>query len=130
MVKNGAPPDKFLVLHSLSPIKSHGFTSRIEFLGLSLFCYWYYLTFLEKIWTLLNFCHSSKYFTRFDTYPCIGLPLISSNKQKNLYFPSFYRQQEVYRGLHLREGFYVSFPNLQSPKASSSGIYPQDCVKI
>ena len=31
MMKSGAPPDKFRVLHRRLPIEFHGFTSRIDF---------------------------------------------------------------------------------------------------
>ena len=31
MMKNGAPPDKFGVLHCLLSIEFHGFTSTIDF---------------------------------------------------------------------------------------------------
>ena len=45
MMKSGAPPDKVGVLSRLLPIEFHGFTSRIDFEGLSLFGYWSYLNF-------------------------------------------------------------------------------------
>ena len=35
LMKYGAQPDKVGVLHHLLPIEFHGFTSRIDFLGLS-----------------------------------------------------------------------------------------------
>ena len=54
MVKSGAPPDKFGVPHRLLPVEFHGFTSRIDFIGLSLFRSWYYLNFLEKVRVPLN----------------------------------------------------------------------------
>ena len=50
MMKSRAPPDKIGVLHCLLPIEFHGFTSRIDFTGLSLFVSWYYLNFLEGVW--------------------------------------------------------------------------------
>ena len=45
MMKSGAPPDKFRVLHRLFHIEFHGFTGRIDFQGLSLFRSWSYLNF-------------------------------------------------------------------------------------
>ena len=46
IVKSGAPPDKVGVMYPLLPIEFHGFTSRIDFLGLSLFGSLSYLNFL------------------------------------------------------------------------------------
>ena len=49
MMKCGAPPEIAGVLYRLLPIESHGFTNRIDFLGLSLFGSWSYLNFLETV---------------------------------------------------------------------------------
>ena len=47
MMKSGAPRDKVGVLYHLLSIEFHGFTSRIDFEGLSLFSSWFYLNFLR-----------------------------------------------------------------------------------
>ena len=52
MMKNGAPPDKFGVLHH---VEFHGFTSKINFRGLSLVGFWYDLDFLEQVLVPLTF---------------------------------------------------------------------------
>ena len=46
MIKSRAPPDKVRVLLRLLPIEFLGFTSRIDFYGLTLFGSWSYLNFL------------------------------------------------------------------------------------
>ena len=48
--ENGAPPALYLVLH----IEFNGFNSRIEVSQLAHFSYRYNLTFLERVWSLLN----------------------------------------------------------------------------
>ena len=51
MMQIGAPSDR--VLYRIFPIDFHGFTSRIDFYGSSLFGSWSYLNFLEKALVLL-----------------------------------------------------------------------------
>ena len=53
MMKGGAPPDKVGVLYCQLPIEFHGFTSIIDFEGLSLFGSWSYLNFSETVWVPL-----------------------------------------------------------------------------
>ena len=43
MMKSGAPPYKVGVLYHMLHIEFHGFTSRTDFEGLSLFSFWSYL---------------------------------------------------------------------------------------
>ena len=52
MMKSGAPPDK--ILYHLLPIESYGFTSRIDFEGLSLFGSRSYLNFFRGGMGLFN----------------------------------------------------------------------------
>ena len=54
MMKSRAPHDKVGVLYPLLPIEFHGFTTRIDFKGLSLFGSWPYLNFLEIVWVPLS----------------------------------------------------------------------------
>ena len=56
MMKSGAPPDKFRVLHRLLPIHVdfHGFTKRIDFLRvITLYCL-VLSQFLYMVWVHLN----------------------------------------------------------------------------
>ena len=45
---NGAPPNKFGVLHNLLNIEFHSFNGRIDASGLSHFGSWYYLNFFRE----------------------------------------------------------------------------------
>ena len=53
MLENGAPPVKFGVLYRLLRIKSQGFNSRIDVLGLTHVHFWYYFNFLQRVWVPL-----------------------------------------------------------------------------
>ena len=54
MMKSGAPRYKVGVLHLVLHIKYHGFTSRIDFKGLSLFGSWSYLNLFREVWAILR----------------------------------------------------------------------------
>ena len=54
MMKSGAPPDKIGVMYHMLPIESHGFTSRIDLEGLSLFGSRSYLNFFRDCMGLFN----------------------------------------------------------------------------
>ena len=54
MMKSGAPPDKFGVLHCLLPIEFHGFTSRINSKGYHPLVGGLISISLERVWVPLG----------------------------------------------------------------------------
>ena len=54
MTKSGVPADKVVVLYRLLPIEFHGFTSRIDFLGVITLWFLFLFHFLEMVWVPLK----------------------------------------------------------------------------